>query len=376
MTMPPIATLTPYQFLTSSAVTALWFPLICIGCLFVFRAYHNIVCPRGFDVLRSLELDDLPDQRFDGIENALFDRLRDPWNYQAMPTLRFAARHEEQSDEEERREKETAAAVREAANLLRTVKNTNKKTAVGESFERPASATATALASTTAVRRGSGASFAAGAAITSGSGAAGNKWDVWNAIADGKSDGVVAANRGGSPAAAINSARSDESSNLSTTSAHSFFGKPLVDLRPTGAQFGDRQSAPLPQSARGGHVPPQWSSRVPGGARPSLALDLSRIKVAPPNIAAPPPRPVESLKFYTADEHAEAYSILPLNPGQAQALPPRLPIRLGPPGGVPRGFAPSSGFSNIPRGPLGMTGGPGGRAPPPRLLPRPEALQD
>lgn len=359
---PPIAKLSPYEFVMSSALGAIWVPLLCVCCLFVFRAYQSSVCPRGLEVLRDLELDDLPDQRFDGIENALLDRLRDPWNYMAMPTINFAPHAQEEKSDDERHQ-EMAGTARQAAIVLRTaVKSSNKKTAGGESWERPASATATALASRpTAVRRGSGASFAAMGATAGGSGGgasgyADNKWDVWNAIAQGKSDGVVA----------VNSARSDESSSLSMTSAHGFFGKPLVDLRPTEAQFGGRHPFPNTDEQAVGS---QWSSRKPEATRPGLALDLSKIKVAPPNIAAP--LPTQSLKLNASDEDTEAeYTILPLSlttSGYSFAsLPARPPIRLGPPGGLPRGLGPPAGFAGIPRGPKGMAAGP--RPPPPRLF--------
>ena len=382
----------------------IWGGMLCVCCLSVLKAYQTMVCPRGMDVLRDLELDDRPDQRFDGIENALFERLRDPWNYIALPTIN---RHQEAKSDEDIRLEDTAAAIRDAANLLRT--RCKDKTEGASHEYRPDSATivakATALASSSVLaRRGSNASASGtgvamaspggggrvggeGRAAAAATAAVVNKWDVWNDIAEGKASCFVGTEIGNLQAA--DSARSDDTSN-SAGSAHSYFGLSTADLHPTDVRFGQRQVPASPAD--------QWSSRPLAKPKPlGLSLDLSNITVAPPNILPPrplqqhlivqePPKQLESLKFDTAEDDEYTMDQLPgfipapskqyyeKNQSQvpaealrvAQLGPPAHPsVRLGPPPGRPQAGAP--------RGPLGMLG-PGGRVPPPPRGPPPASL--
>jgi hypothetical protein len=341
------------------------------------------LCPRGFNILRDLGWDDTPDQYFDGIDNALIDRIRDPWNYRPLPFVDVERQHNESRSIEDIKREETASAIREAAQKLRSI---NKPSETSE-------AESTALASSTAVRRNSklvaaaekrSAELAAELAEMESAAGSKGKWDVWNQIADGTHTGYM----GGDGLA---SGRST-SSQGTDVSGRSFFGASneaeLTSLTSPSAtvdpRFIGRGSTPKAATGGGG----QWSSRqdtTPGGSassnRVGLKLDLSSIQVAPSHVPVPPKssKPVstpslqENLRFSEHGDDNEEYDMkihttqqkLPVMPprlGPPQMMPAmvlgtpsRPPPRLGPPGGLgpPRG-----GPGPSPRGP-----------PPPRLGP-------
>lgn len=333
--------MTVTQFLTDPTIWSIISGGICLGVLYCMRMYWRILCPRGLELLRDLELDDTPDRRFDGIDNALYDRLRDPWNYRPIPYVPIE--REEIKTPEQIKQEETAAAIREAAQKLRS--NASKATKVktdtdeewGVNSNRPSSASATsaaegtssALATSSAFRRNTRSITAAEkrseelAAQLAEHSAPKNKWEMWNQIADGKHSGVV----GDAGISAVASARSDASnrSNHSTPAAPSsnrgaaelvsLTGTKrtpeVVDARFSGrAAKSERIDSMLPSA---GSAVGQWSSRG-GDSRPSLQLDLSSIKIAPANIQ-PPPRPqlMETLKFNDTDSEDGEYHIVPLS---------------------------------------------------------------
>jgi len=386
---------------------AIWFMLYAAGCAGVFyllRLYQVLLCPRGLNVLRDLGWDDTPDQYFDGIDNALIDRIRDPWNYRPLPFVDVERQHNETRSAEDIKREETASAIREAAQMLRTIKPS--ETSEAES---------TALASSTAVRRNSklvsaaekrSAELAAELAEmgpTAGAGSSKSKWDVWNQIADGEHNGYVG------PGDGMASGRST-SSQGTDASSRSFYGAsnvaqltsltsptspgPAIDSR-----FSGRGSTT--KAAGGGGGGGQWSSRqesAPTNSNSSssskvgLKLDLSSIQVAPshvpvPKSSKPAPAPIpqqqqqqQALRFNepSADDDEEYSMNLPslqqqLRPPPRLLPPPRLgpPGALGPPPGAPGAFGPP-GASGPPSGP-GMLGPPPGapRGPPGGPPPRP-----
>lgn len=414
--------LTAYDFVNSEVIWILVSAVICL-CLFSFvRFYSSIVCPRGLDCFRDLELDDTPDRQFDGIDNALFERLRDPWNYRPVPHVSF---EEPAKNAEEIKREETAKSVREAAEKLRqyTNRTSAESTAVAapsgavrrnSKFVTAAEKRSEELANQlTAVEQGGGQSV--GSTV---GGVSKSKWAIWDEIADGRHSGAVGSSgQGGSADDFATSGRSDSSaethrSNLSVASAHRK-ELPLVSLKASigvvgsmDTRFASRGAAstyaPSVGTTSAGNGGSQWTSRAgltpastPAAIAPSTLtgkaslpkLDLSAVKVAPPGIKAPQP-PVNqgmgqehhSLKLYDPadDDDNDGYAIDSLQPsvslqlqrpgpGMMAARPMIVPPRLGPPPGAPpRGFAtPGPG-----PGP-GPGRGPGlfsGRGPPPRAV--------
>jgi hypothetical protein len=393
-----------------------WFMLYAAGCAGVFylvRLYQMLLCPRGLNILRDLGWDDTPDQYFDGIDNALIDRIRDPWNYRPLPFVDVERQHNETRSAEDIKREETASAIREAAQMLRTIKSGPSETSEAES---------TALASSKAVRRNSklvsaaekrSAELAAELAEMAppaagpGNSSSKSKWDVWNQIADGAHTGYVGPDDG------MASGRST-SSQGTNASSRSFYGASNVaqltslNSQSTGpvpaadSRFSSRGSTPKAAGGAGGGGG-QWSSRqestpTSSSSRLGLKLDLSSIQVAPshvpvPKTTKPAPAPAsqqqqqQALRFNepSADDDEEYSMNLPSL--QHQLRPPRLlpPPRLGPPRalgpppgapgalGPPRAFAPPSGPGMLGPPPGAPRGPPGGPPPRPGFGPGPIA---
>jgi hypothetical protein len=83
------------------------------------RKFCQAVAP-STTLFSDLELDDIRVERFDGIEDTLYGRLRDPWNYSPMPVI--AMSEEEEIENAQRQITETSDTwdIRSAADMLRT----------------------------------------------------------------------------------------------------------------------------------------------------------------------------------------------------------------------------------------------------------------